>query len=163
MQKILVSSCLLGCNVRYDGGSTFINSEILSAWKLQGRLISICPEVAGELSIPRPACEIVGGDGEKVLANQAKIVSKNGENYSREYISGAEFALALAKKYAIKLAILKKNSPSCSNEYIYDGTFTNTKVSGSGVTACLLIQNRIKVFNEDQLLEAKEFLEKLET
>lgn len=162
MEKILISSCLLGCRVRYDGKSVLVNSQVLNAWSQERRLVSICPEVSGGLSVPRPACEIVDGDGQKVLSKQAKVLSKDKKDYSYEYIQGAKFALELAQKHSIKIAILKKNSPSCGNEQIYDGTFSGTKIPGSGVAASLLLQNNIKVFNEDQILQAQSFLEALE-
>lgn len=162
MHKILVSSCLLGCKVRYDGGSNLVTDAVFKSWKSQGRLVSVCPETAGGLSTPRPACEIIGGDGRAVLVNKAKVLSKIGEDFSAQYIKGAKVALGLVEKHSIKIAILKKNSPSCGNQQVYDGTFSKNKMDGYGVTASLLMQNGVKVFNEDQLLEAKQFLEKLE-
>lgn len=162
MYKILISSCLLGYRVRYDGADNNIDDQILLQWKQDNRLVSLCPEVSGGLPIPRPACEIVGGDGNYVLKSQAKVLSKKGEDFSQQYIKGANIALELVKKYSIKIAILKKNSPSCGNDQIYDGTFTRNKIAGLGVVASLLIQNNVKVFNESQLQEAKKYLESLE-
>lgn len=162
MHKILVSSCLLGCKVRYDGDSNLVTDEIFESWRDEGRLVSVCPETAGGLPILRSACEIVGGDGRTILVNKAKVLSKIGEDFSAEYIKGAEAALELVKKHSIKIAVLKKNSPSCGNQQIYDGTFSNNKMDGYGVTASLLMQNDVKVFNEDQLLQANQFLEELE-
>lgn len=162
MHKILVSSCLLGCRVRYDGADNNIDDQILLQWQQDDRLVSLCPEVTGGLPIPRPACEIVGGDGAKVLLNKAKVLSKSGEDFSEQYINGANIALELVKKHSIKIAILKKNSPSCGNNQIYDGTFTRNKIAGSGVVSSLLMQNGVKVFNESQLQEAKNYLESLQ-
>lgn len=155
MHKILVSSCLLGCKVRYDGNSNLVTDEIFESWRDERRLVSVCPDTAGGLPIPRSACEIVGGDGrEEVLVYKAKVLSKIGEDFSAEYIKGAEAALELVKKHSIKIAVLKRNSPSCGNQQIYDGTFGNNKMDGYGVSASLLMQSGVKVFNEDQLLQA---------
>ncbi|ASG68592.1 purine-nucleoside phosphorylase [Francisella halioticida] len=162
VNKILVSSCLLGYNVRYDGGSNLVTDTVFKTWVDEDRLVFVCPEIAGGLSIPRSACEIIGGDGRAVLASRAKVLSKGGKDFSTEYIKGAEAALKLVKKYSIKIAILKKNSPSCGNQQIYDGTFNSNKIQGSGVAASLLMQNDVRVFNEGQLLQAKDFLEELE-
>ncbi|MGB4176988.1 MAG: DUF523 domain-containing protein, partial [Halanaerobiales bacterium] len=68
---ILVSACLLGENVRYDGANT-LNEELLEL--LKGKeILPICPEVAGDLPVPRPPAEIVNGDGNDVLAGRARV------------------------------------------------------------------------------------------
>ena len=59
----------------------------------------------------------------------------------------------------LNFALLKSKSPSCGNIEIYDGTFSNTLVEGQGLTARLLEENGIKVFNETQLEELKKFIE----
>jgi len=60
--KILVSACLLGQAVRYDGGAHGPFTQLLD-WQAQGRVLPLCPEVAGGLPTPRPAAEIIGGQG----------------------------------------------------------------------------------------------------
>jgi len=54
MKKILVSGCLYGDHVRYDDGDLPCLDERFLTWKKEGRLCPICPEVFGELPIPRP-------------------------------------------------------------------------------------------------------------
>ena len=68
-----------------------------------------------------------------------------------EYRSGAEQALALARKQGCALAVLKERSPSCGRGRIYDGTFSRTLIPGSGVAAQLLEENGIPVYGESQL------------
>jgi len=46
------------------------------------------------------------------------------------------------------LALLKSNSPSCSSQYIYDGSFRSIKIKGDGVTTSLLKQENIEVVDE---------------
>mgnify|MGYP003653166156 CR=1 FL=1 len=46
MQKILVSRCLLGQRVRYDGGAHG-PFALLERWQHEGRVVALCPEVAG--------------------------------------------------------------------------------------------------------------------
>lgn len=141
MQKILVSACLLGIKVRYDGGDCGQNSVLLHKWMKLGRVVTICPEMAGGLPTPRPPAEIIGSN----------VITNLGTDVTTEYNKGAELALELCKKHQIKFALLKARSPSCGNTQIYDGTFTKALIDGQGVTAKLLTQNRIKVFNEAQL------------
>lgn len=163
MQKILMSACLLGAKVRYDGGDCEQQNSLLNQWRTEGRIVTICPEMAGGLPTPRPPAEIIGqGSGEAVLKFQAKVVANTHQDVSDEFRKGAELALALAQKHQIRIAILKANSPSCGNLEIYDGTYSRKRIVGQGVTAALLTQHGIKVFNENQLMEAADYLKALE-
>jgi uncharacterized protein YbbK (DUF523 family) len=54
---------------------------------------------------------------------------------------------------------MKAKSPSCGNNQIYDGNFTNTLTDGAGVAAAELLRNGIPVFNEKQLPELFAFIE----
>lgn len=141
MEKILVSACLIGTNCRYDGRSNLITE--IEELKKHFEIVSLCPEVAGGLSIPRVPCERV----------KDKIISKNGIDCSEQYLKGANLAVKLIKQYNIKYALLKSNSPSCGNNYIYDGTFTRTLIEGQGLTAEMLNKNNVEVFNEVQIEE----------
>ncbi|MBW2641055.1 MAG: DUF523 domain-containing protein [Deltaproteobacteria bacterium] len=67
MNKVLVSACLIGENVRYNGRVKINENGRLGDWKRQGRLVAFCPEVAGGLPVPRPCSEISGHDGRTVL------------------------------------------------------------------------------------------------
>jgi len=149
MQKILVSACLLGEKVRFDGKTKKINAEILEIWKAENRLISCCPEVAGGLPIPRPAAEIQG----------ESVINILHEDVSEAFQQGAQKALELCLQHHIQLAILKEGSPSCGVTQINDGTFTHTKQTGQGMTTRLLQQHGIKVFSEQQLVEAQTYLQ----
>lgn len=153
MQKILVSRCLLGHRVRYDGGASGPFDQ-LQQWIVEGRVVPLCPEVAGGLPTPRAAAEIPGGQGVEVLDGSARVITTEGEDVSAEFLSGARQALALVQQHDIRIAVLKANSPSCGNLLTYDGTFSGVKVSGEGVTAALLSRYGVRVFNESQLAEA---------
>ncbi|WP_434571131.1 DUF523 domain-containing protein [Pseudomonas sp. Z3-8] len=160
MQKILVSRCLLGHRVRYDGGASG-PFDPLQHWLDEGRVVPLCPEVAGGLPTPRPAAEIPGGQGARVLDGNAAVITTEGEDVSAQFLSGAYQALALVREHGIRIAVLKANSPSCGNLLTYDGTFSGVKVSGEGVTAALLKRNGVRVFSELELAEAALALEAL--
>lgn len=161
MQKILVSRCLLGHRVRYDGGASGPFDQ-LQQWIAEGRVVPLCPEVAGGLPTPRAAAEIPGGQGVEVLDGSARVITTEGEDVSAEFLSGARQALALVQQHGIRIAVLKANSPSCGNLLTYDGTFSGVKVSGEGVTAALLSRHGVRVFNESQLAEAASALAALD-
>lgn len=161
MKKILISACLLGRKVRYDGKSATLASDILNQWAKEGRLVPICPEVAGGLSVPRPAAEIIAGSGEDVLDLRARLTTKSGEDVTAEFVAGAKRALELARRQGVRMAILKARSPSCGSLQIYDGTFTGQKRAGQGVTAALLVRHGIAVFSEERLEEAARYFDEL--
>jgi len=149
--KILVSSCLLGEKVRYDGGDNELSHLQLRQWKLEGRLVSFCPECAGGLSTPRTPAERVGN----------RVLTKTGEDVTAEFSYGAEQAVELASRLEIKVAILKARSPSCGSGIIYDGSFNKRLIDGNGMTTDALIAAGIKVFSEDELEELNRYLSEI--
>jgi uncharacterized protein YbbK (DUF523 family) len=163
MHFVLFSACLLGSPVRYDGAHKHSLSEVLQRWLEDGRVVSICPEVAGGLPVPRPPAEIfAGGGGVNVLSGLSKVVDPQGNDVSAAFIAGARHALEQAQRMGVRVAVLKEGSPSCGSSYIHDGSFTGTKVSEKGVTAAQLESSGVSVFSEDQFVEANAFLLQLE-
>ena len=138
-EKLLVSSCLLGKNCKYNGKNNYQpNIENLH---LYYDIYEVCPEVDGGLPTPRDPSEIIGD----------KVMSIKGNDNTPFYNKGALHALEVCKKYNIKKALLKQKSPSCGSKIIYDGTFTSTVIKGDGVTSKLLKDNGIEVFDEDDI------------
>ncbi len=137
--NILVSACLLGNACRFDAKSRPCNEVI--ALSKKHRLIPVCPEMAGGLSVPRCPSEIVGD----------RVISKEGRDCTEQYKKGAEVALSLAREYGCRYAVLKLKSPSCGTRGVYDGSFTRTlNQNKKGITAELLCKNGITVLGEDQ-------------
>jgi uncharacterized protein YbbK (DUF523 family) len=132
MDKVIVSACLAGCPCRYNGQSypTDLPSHVM--------IVSFCPEVSGGLPTPREPAEIVGGDGDDVLAGRAKVLTRNGADVTTQYLQGAFAMLNLAEEQKIRRAILKSRSPSCGASAIYDGTYSGALRNGAGVAAALL-------------------------
>ncbi len=151
MKKLLVSSCLLGENVRYDGKIKKCHHPLFYKIVENFDIFSFCPEVEGGLPTPRVPCEIVRD-------NPLLILNKDGEDLTDFFKRGAYKALKLCKKNKIEVALLKSKSPSCSNSLIYDGTFSKILKEGKGITAKLLEENGIKVFNENELEALWEYL-----
>jgi len=147
--KILISACLIGENVKYDGGNNALHVKILEQWREEGLLVPLCPEVLGGLSVPRSPCEVLEG-------TQA-VICKSGEDVSAEFAKGARESLRIAQEEGVCMAILKARSPSCGKDIIYDGTFTSTRVNDSGITCKLLQESGIVVFSEEELENAQAF------
>lgn len=137
---VLISSCLLGIECRYDGGHSLVH-EILKKAHLM-HVIPICPEQLGGLPTPRPPSNIVNGDGKAVLSGRARVINSLGEDVTEAFLKGARGTLKLAKLAGAKKAILKDKSPSCGLTIPYCETATGY---GIGVTAALLLSEGIEV------------------
>lgn len=148
-EKVLISACLIGRPVRYDGKSKEVKG-LLELTKYYD-LIPICPESSGGLKIPRDPSEIVGD----------KVLSKKGRDVTDNYNDGAYWASVVCKMQNIKLAILKEKSPSCGTHYIHDGSFTDKVVEGQGITARKLMIMGVKCINEQEALELLESLKQI--
>lgn len=148
---ILVSSCLAGLDVRYNG-TNCLNDKIRKLVE-ENKAMTICPELLGGFSTPREPAEIIGGTGEDVLDGTAKVVDQSGKDVTQLYLKGAYSTLEKAIELHATLIVLKENSPSCGSSTIYNGEFTGKKMMGMGVTSALLKRNGLKVISEDQLAE----------
>lgn len=144
--KYVISACLLGIPCRWNKKGK-VDSQALKIF-LKGEALALCPELLAGLPTPRPACEIIGGDGAEVLKGRAKIINAQGKSYNKIFIKGANKALKIVKKFGISKAILKSGSPSCGAVYIYSGDFSGKKRKGKGVFAALLTKHKIKVIEK---------------
>ena len=139
MDKILVSACMLGTACRYDGRSV-PKDEVISLGE-KYILIPFCPEIYGGLPTPRVPSEFIND----------RVVMKNGNDVTENYLKGANEALRICNQLGIKIAVLKEKSPSCGKGKIYDGTFSGTLTDGDGMTVRVLQENGIKVFGESEI------------
>lgn len=139
---ILVSYCKLGLNCTYKSSSNehLSDSAFLKKLFKRGLVIGVCPEIFGGLSTPRDPSEIKGGNGIGVIEGRAKLYSNKGIDVTRNFIDGAVMSVDIAEKYGVKAAVLNECSPSCGVKFVYDGTFTKTKIEGPGVLGALLVK-----------------------
>jgi uncharacterized protein YbbK (DUF523 family) len=132
MQKILVSACLMGHAVRYDGQAKPLVHPAIERWRAEGRLVTICPEMSAGMPVPRPPAEIAGGAaGADVLAGRARVVEITGGDVTDGFRQAAENALRLATETGCRYALLIDGSPSCGSGFIYDGSFSGGKRGGA--------------------------------
>ena len=145
--KILISSCLLGENCKYNGGNNMgaISADTLAKLDQIYELIAVCPECMGGLTTPREPAEI--------CANGRVITKFSGRDVTAEFILGAQICADIARENGCKIAILKERSPSCGSGEIYDGSFTARIVSGDGITAAALKKLGVRVVGESALAE----------
>lgn len=154
LRKVLMSACLLGRMVRYDGGSLSVHDQLIEQWVSEGRVVSVCPEVEAGMSIPRKPAEIFQGNGNMVLDGETDVVEKGGNVVTDNFIAGASIALELCKKFDIEIAVLAESSPSCGSSFIYDGSFSGNRISGIGVTVALLRRHGVQVFSQHEITNA---------
>jgi len=139
-EKVLVSACLVGVKCRYNG-------EILEKRKLpidqNVEIIVCCPEVLGELPIPRPPSFFTNNQtGKGVLKGTCKVISSENVDKTDNFLKGAKETLKLANQHGIKKAYFKERSPSCGVNCVY---VMDRKEKGIGVTTALLNANGIAV------------------
>lgn len=131
--RIGVSSCLLGHEVRYDGGhkrSRFV-ADVLAA---HFELVAVCPEVEAGLGLPRPAMRLVQ-EGDLVRVREVE----SGRDHTRALESHAKRRVAELRCMDLCGYVLKSGSPSCGMERVKvhreNGTVTQ---DGRGVFAAVL-------------------------
>ena len=135
--KIMVSACLLGENVKYNGGNN--KSEALLGFLESHTVIPVCPEVLGGLPVPRTPAEIVKG----------AVTNRNGESVDEAFRRGAQKALDIANREKPDLIILQSRSPSCGAKQIYDGTFSGILIPGQGIFARMAEEAGFKVMDAE--------------
>lgn len=155
MNKVLVSACLMGENVRYDGRHNLINHPLLEKLNSEDRLVTICPEVSGGLSVPRPYATIA-------RRIPVEVISDVGEDVTPQFVLGAELTAELAKREGCVAALMKADSPACGNRDISGAAFSGLKASGAGIAAQEVMESGIPVFNETEMERLESMLEELD-
>lgn len=106
--KILVSACLLGHPVRYDGGHKY-SPEIAALGQFH-ELLPVCPETECGIPVPR----------ESMTMNNGRLVSNShGEDFTDMLAPWIEKRLAELAQAPPALAILKSKSPSCGKNGMF--------------------------------------------
>ena len=105
--KVLVSSCIMGKNCKYNGGNN-LNPKVVEFLK-DKEVIEICPELLANMPTPRPSAEIVNGI----------VMDINGNIVDEEYRHAVQLALNEIKKYGNRFSYSAIKKPNlCSQEYL---------------------------------------------
>ncbi len=105
--RIGISSCLLGREVRYDGGhkrDRFL-TDVLGPFV---EWVPVCPEVEMGMSIPRESIRLVNVEGDIRL-----LAERSGTDHTEGMRSWARRRLGELERLALCGYVLKKDSPSC--------------------------------------------------
>jgi uncharacterized protein YbgA (DUF1722 family)/uncharacterized protein YbbK (DUF523 family) len=110
--RIGISRCLLGHEVRYDGGhkrDQFL-TEVLGCYV---EWVPVCPEVEAGLGTPREAMRLVGD------ADRPRLITiKSGSDYTEVLESTTVVRIQSLKKLDLSGYVFKKDSPSCGMERV---------------------------------------------
>lgn len=128
MKTLLISKCLLGENVRYDGGNCHLGAKVLQDLEKKYNLIPLCPELLAGLGVPRNPIELRKG----------KIFNEQGNDLTPLFFPVLDDLKNLVKKHQIEFALLKEDSPSCGVKRVYSGNFDGEKIDGQGLITSYL-------------------------
>jgi uncharacterized protein YbbK (DUF523 family) len=147
VDRILISACPTGDPVRFDGSHKRLVHALIDRWTAEGRLTPFCPECAGGLLTPRLALEIVGGDGEAIVARiqDVRVEDAPCQGVTAAFLAGAEAALTVAITARCRFALLVDGSPSCGFTFTFGGTFSGRRHTSAGVAAALLKNHGVQV------------------
>ncbi len=105
--RIGVSACLLGENVRYDGGHKR-HHWIADVLARHVTLVPFCPEVEAQMGVPREPARLVRG-----RATIRMIGARSGTDYTRAVRRSVSARVRDLDRLKLDGCILKSNSPSC--------------------------------------------------
>ncbi len=155
-KTILVSSCLLGNNVRYDGTNKH-NKALTDKLNKHFNIHPVCPEFEAGFGVPREQMDIY------LKNEQMRLITKNSLKDKTEIINKwfIEFG-NLAKQNSIKGFVCKSKSPSCAlNDAVYYDSFTRSNGSGLFVLFLKKAFPDIVIIDEKMALDEAEFLKLL--
>jgi uncharacterized protein YbgA (DUF1722 family)/uncharacterized protein YbbK (DUF523 family) len=110
--RLGISRCLLGEEVRFDGGHKRDNflTEVLGRYV---EWVPVCPEVEAGLGTPREAMRLVGDPQHPRL-----VTVKSGTDHTREVERMTANRIQELKELDLSGYVFKKDSPSCGMERV---------------------------------------------
>ena len=134
--KMGISSCLLGENVRYDGGHK-LDHFLRDTWGKYVEYVSVCPEVECGLGVPRESMYLEGDPDSPFL-----MTTRTRQDMTRRMVNWARKRVVQLEKEALGGFIFKRDSPSSGMErvkvYNKDGMAVKT---GIGMFARIFMEH----------------------
>ena len=126
--RVGVSSCLIGQNVRYDGGHKRADF-VADALGGIADLVPVCPEVEAGFGVPRPPVQLVNSPrGVRMVEVDSRI------DHTAAMTQFARRRVRELETLGLSGYVLKKNSPSCGP----DGVLVDGDPQGRGLFAAEL-------------------------
>jgi uncharacterized protein YbgA (DUF1722 family)/uncharacterized protein YbbK (DUF523 family) len=135
--RIGISACLLGHEVRFDGGHKR-DGFLASTFGRYVEWVPVCPEVELGLGVPRPAMRLER-DGDELRL----FVPKTGADRTQAMRRYADARVRALAHDGLCGYVLKKDSPSCGMERVkvYDGQRAPAR-RGRGLFAAALLRSQ---------------------
>jgi len=111
--RLGISSCLLGQNVRYDGGHKR-NSFLMEVLGQYIEWVDVCPEVDIGLGTPRPPIRLERRSGSGVRL----VMPDTGDDLTERMTGYAEQKVDALRSERLAGYVLKSGSPSCGMERV---------------------------------------------
>jgi uncharacterized protein YbbK (DUF523 family) len=106
--KIGISSCLLGNNVRYDGGNK-LDKYILDTFGRSVEWVPVCPEVESGMLVPREPMQLVGDAIKpRLITIESKI------DWTDGLTRWIEIKVREMEQSGLRGFVFKARSPSCA-------------------------------------------------
>ncbi len=150
--KIGISSCLLGANVRYDGGHK-LDHYLADTLGKYVQWVPVCPEVEYGLPVPREAMRLVGDP-----ASPRLLTRSGGVDHTEGMKRWAANKMKELEKEDLCGFIFKSKSPSSGLRAVKVYTHSGMPVNkGSGIYAASFVQHfpRIPVEDDGRLHDPK--------
>jgi len=133
--RIGVSACLLGQEVRYDGGHKHV-PYLTDTLGLYLDFVPVCPEVEAGMGVPRETIRLTGDPAAPRL-----VGDHSGKDWTEKMIEVARKRVAGLQSKDLCGYILKKGSPSCGMERVrVHGKGGTPGKSGRGLYAAVLMR-----------------------
>ncbi|MGD9487299.1 MAG: YbgA family protein [Calditrichaceae bacterium] len=134
--RVGISSCLLGLNVRFDGGhkkDPYITSTLGEYFEW----VPVCPEVETGMGIPRESIRLKGESDQPRL-----IAQKSGKDHTNQMNEYARNKITELSEPGISGYIVKKGSPTCGmwRVRVYNDKNMPSN-SGTGLYAKILMES----------------------
>jgi uncharacterized protein YbbK (DUF523 family) len=139
--RIGISRCLLGDEVRYDGGHKR-DSTVLGALGSQVEWVPVCPEVEIGMGTPREPIQLIAsGDGVPSGNEHVRLVGlQTREDWTARMEAWAAERVRELERLELSGYILKKDSPSCGLEAVPVRHADSVTRTGRGLFAQALVE-----------------------
>lgn len=133
--RLGISTCLLGQNVRYDGGHKH-DPYLTKTLGVYVEYVPVCPEVECGMPIPRESLRLVGD-----IASPRLVTTKTGRDFTEQMQTWARGRLDELERERLCGFIFKSDSPSSGMERVkvYLGNGMPVK-KGSGIFARMFME-----------------------
>jgi len=139
--RVGISRCLLGDEVRYDGGHQR-DALLVDTLGRYVEWVPVCPEVEMGMGTPREAIHlVVSSDGIPSGEHRVRLVGvTSGQDWTTTMDSWRRERLAALAAAGLSGYVLKKDSPSCGMEHVRVHDGSSMTRDGRGLFAQALVE-----------------------